>query len=91
LKIQRTPTFDRNTKGLFPNQKIFLDKALKVIAEDPTVGKAKLGDLAGVRVYKFKILDQEHLLAYKIVSSEEIRLLMCRPHENFYRDLKSKN
>ena len=89
MKILRTPTFIRNTKNLHSNQKASLDEALLEILSNPLVGEAKVGDLAGVRVYKFTMLDQERLLAYKIVGNKEIWLLMCRSHENFYRDLKS--
>ena len=88
MNIQRTPTFDRNIKRLLPNQKVSLDEAVKAIAANPNIGSAKIGDLQGRYIYKFKILDQEFLLAYKIVSLDEIKLLMCRTHENFYRDLK---
>jgi len=28
------------------------------------------------------------LLAYRIISKKEIKLLVVGPHENFYRDLK---
>jgi hypothetical protein len=89
MKILPTPTFIRITKNFHANQKVSLDEALLEILANPLIGEAKVGDLAGVRVYKFSMLNQEKLLAYKIVGNKEIWLLMCRSHENFYRDLKS--
>ncbi len=53
------------------------------------IGDAKVGDLAGVRVYKFKMNGQLILLAYEVFGSEDvIKLLALGSHENFYRDLK---
>ena len=52
------------------------------------IGVAKIGDLLGVRVFKFKLSQQHCLLAYRILDEESIKLLTFGPHENFYRDLK---
>lgn len=68
---------------------IALDDAVKNIANDPEVGESKKGDLREVRVYKFKAVNQEYLLAY-LYSSEQITLLSVGSHENFYRELKKK-
>ncbi len=54
---------------------------------DPTCGEEKKGDLAGVRVYKFRVLGQEFLLAYEC-DEQALFLLGLGVHENFYRDLK---
>ena len=69
-------------------QKVELDAALKLIFKDPIFGEAKVGDLLGVYVYKFRLFQQQCLLAYRIVDQERIKLLTFGPHENFYRDLK---
>lgn len=75
-------------KKLHRNEKAALDKAIKAIMKDPKIGEAKEGDLAGVFVYRFKVKDRKWLLAYELISSREIRLLLVGPHENYYRDLK---
>lgn len=83
-----TPSFVRATKKLHRPQKEDLDEAVRAISADPGVGEAKLGDLAGVRIYKFRLSNQLCLLAYRILDEENIKLLTFGPHENFYRDLK---
>jgi radical SAM superfamily enzyme with C-terminal helix-hairpin-helix motif len=55
---------------------------------DPMLGEAKVGDLLGVRVYKFRLGKQLCLLAYRPIDPETVRLPTFGAHENFYRDLK---
>lgn len=88
MRLLITATFAKATKKLHAPQKVELDAALKQIAEDPIIGEAKLGDLLGVYVYKFRLSQQQVQLAYRIVDQESIKLLTFGPHENFYRDFK---
>jgi mRNA interferase RelE/StbE len=89
MRLLQTPTFARAVKRLHKQHKRNLDTALRAIAADPSIGEAKIGDLAGVRVHKFKIDRQLLLLAYEILETEDaIKLLALGGHENFYRDLK---
>jgi len=88
MRIHQSPTFARTIKKLHPNQKKSLDRAVKAIASNPDIGESKVGDLAGISIYKFKINNLEWLLAYRIVSNKELTLLVVGPHENFYRNLK---
>lgn len=88
MQIFVTPSCERAIKKLHANQKKSLDKAIKAIASKPELGDAKVGDLEGIFVYKFKLVDKQWLLAYRLVSSKKITLLMIGPHENFYRELK---
>ena len=69
-------------------QKLELDAALRAISADPVAGEAKVGDLVGIRVYKFRLSNQMYLLAYRILDAESLKLLTLGSHENFYRDLK---
>lgn len=56
---------------------------------DSLLGEGKVGDLAGVRVYKFKINKQLALLAYTFEERTiTLTLLALGQHENFYRELK---
>lgn len=88
-RLLQTPTFSRAAKRLHPQQKQDLDKAVRAIAADPGIGDGKRGDLAGVRVYKFKMNRQLTLLAYEYLEEGgAIKLLALGSHENFYRDLK---
>jgi mRNA-degrading endonuclease RelE of RelBE toxin-antitoxin system len=88
MQIHVTPSFERALKKLHPNQKKALDKAVTAIAADPELGDEKLGDLDGIYVYKFKLIDKQWLLAYRLISSKKMKLLLLGPHENFYRELK---
>ncbi|MDO9244008.1 MAG: type II toxin-antitoxin system RelE/ParE family toxin [Rhodocyclaceae bacterium] len=88
MRLLVTPSFVRATKKLHRPQKSDLDAAVRAISTDPTIGEAKLGDLVGVRVFKFRLSNQLCLLAYRVIDAESIKLLTFGPHENFYRDLK---
>lgn len=79
-----------HTKKRFPSFfRKRLNEAEDEIAIDPFIGEEKAGDLKGIRVYKFKIFDQQILLAYQIDSHRKVVMFMAvGGHENFYRDLK---
>ena len=55
MKLTQAPSFIRTVKKLHPNQKKSLDKAVRALADRPSLGEAKVGDLAGIYIYKFKI------------------------------------
>ena len=88
MRILVTPTFDRAAKKLHRSQKAELDEAVKTVAGDAQIGEEKVGDLAGIRVYKFRMSNQLWLLSYRILDEDSIKLLTVGSHENFYRDLK---
>jgi mRNA-degrading endonuclease RelE of RelBE toxin-antitoxin system len=88
MRILVTPTFERAVKKLHRQQKVNLDEAVRVVASEPEIGEIKVGDLAGVRVYKFRMGNLLCLLAYRILDENTLKLLMVGPHENFYRDIK---
>ena len=88
MQILITPTFLKAVKKLHPNQKRILDKAVLAISGNPKIGIAKVGDLEGIAIYKFRMHDQNWLLAYRVISKRSVKLLLVGPHENFYRDLK---
>ena len=88
MRLLVTASFVKATKKLYPPQKIKLDDALKIISSDPAIGENKVGDLLGVRIFKFRLSQQLCLLAYRILDEDSIKLLTFGPHENFYRGLK---
>ncbi len=91
MKILVTNTFKRAAKKLHSNQAIMLKEAISKIASNPAIGEVKIGDLAGVRVYKFHITHQLILLAYLYKEqANEITLLSFSSHENFYKNIKSQ-
>ncbi|TAM40645.1 MAG: type II toxin-antitoxin system RelE/ParE family toxin [Burkholderiaceae bacterium] len=87
VQVLQSAVFSRAYKRLHPNQKLDVDDAVAEIVQDPTIGEAKKGDLAGVFVHKFKCNGQLMLLAYEYDPGSRL-LLMLGAHENFYRDLK---
>ena len=87
MSIVQTPYFRRAYKKLHPNQLRPVNEAIRYILSDLTCGEEKKGTLAGVRVYKFRVLDRQFLLAYEY-DKETLFLLALGVHENFYRDIK---
>ncbi|MGY0400286.1 MAG: type II toxin-antitoxin system RelE/ParE family toxin [Ostreibacterium sp.] len=87
--IRQSGIFCRRIKRLSKQAKQILDKVIKNIAEDLDLGDLKIGDLAGVRVYKYQHENQQYLLAYEYhAMPDTLDLLSHGTHENFYRDLK---
>lgn len=90
MNIQQTPLFERTVKKLTKQQKKDVDNAVITVWNNPDIGEAKVGDLAGVFVYKFKMDKQLVLLTYSVSDDEIMTLYLLKlgSHENFYRDLK---
>ena len=89
VNIVQTTMFSKAVKKLHKNQKKDLDEAVKAIVADPNIGDAKIGNLSGISVYKFKMVKQLTLLAYQYEDQTiTLTLLALGTHENFYRDLK---
>lgn len=88
IELRQTPTFKRAYKKLRDNERKEVNMATRYIIDNPEVGELKTGDLAGVRVYKFRMHDQQILLAYEYDGKTVILLMAMGVHENFYRDFK---
>jgi mRNA interferase RelE/StbE len=87
--VQQTRRFSRQYKKLHDNTAADVDVAVDEVSQKPDVGECKKGDLAALRVYKFRSAGQLYLLGYTL--DEGVRLIYLEsvgPHENFYRDLK---
>ncbi len=88
-EVVQTRRFARQYKKLHDNIAADVDAAVLAVADQPSIGERKKGDLAGLLVYKFRSQGQLYLLGY--TSDEGVRLVYLEaigPHENFYRDLK---
>ncbi|MCF8091593.1 MAG: type II toxin-antitoxin system RelE/ParE family toxin [Desulfotignum sp.] len=88
MKILQSRSFERKVKKFTRQEKNALDKQVSKIAEDPSSGAEKKGDLRGVFVHKFKIKKIQYLLAYRFVG-DDLELIMVGPHENYYKDVKN--
>jgi len=87
MKIYQSRSFEKKTKRMHKRKKEILDQEIRNIANNPSIGDEKRGDLKGIFVHKFKIKTAEYLLAYRMVGGD-LELVMIGPHENYYRDLK---
>ena len=87
MKILQSRSFERKVKKFSLQEKKALDKQVVKIAENPSIGVEKKGDLRGVYIYKFKIKTVQYLLSYRYIG-DDLELIMIGPHENYYRDLK---
>jgi len=88
-RVLQTPTFKKSVKKLKPNQKSELDVAIKSLIAKPSLGEQKKGNLAFLRVYKFKMNRQLTLIGYSFDDGTlTLELMALGSHENFYRDIK---
>ena len=78
MKLVALPRFTRALKKLHPEEKRILDEAVRAITVDPQIGEVKKGDLAGVRVYKYRSQTGLPLIAYRVVQDEEMIKLLGR-------------
>jgi mRNA-degrading endonuclease RelE of RelBE toxin-antitoxin system len=84
MNVIQTNEFAKAVKKLPKGQKAAIDAAVNSIVADPGIGEMKVGDLAGVQVYKFKLNRQEALLAYTHdAATITLYLLKLGNHENF--------
>jgi len=88
MRILQSHSFEKKVKKFNKNKKKILDKEIRKIITEPSIGQEKKGDLRGVYVHKFKIHTVQYLLAYRF-AKDTLELIMIGPHENYYRDLKS--
>lgn len=71
-----------------------IEDAVWFVCDSPDIGEPQVGDLAGIRVYKFRFNRQEYLVAYRApVEDLPLEFLIIDfyqvgSHENFYADLK---
>lgn len=87
MKIFQTRSFEQKARKLTKQEKEGLDQEVRSIAEDPSIGEEKKGDLRGVFVYKFKLKAKQYLLAYRKLD-EHLELISIGSHENDYRNLR---
>ena len=87
MKIYQSRSFAKKVKKMSKSEKHVLHNEVRKIAENPSIGEEKKGDLRSVFVHKFKLKATQYLLPYRKVG-DDLELVMIGPHENYYRDLK---
>jgi mRNA-degrading endonuclease RelE of RelBE toxin-antitoxin system len=90
-QVLQAPTFKKAVNKLKPGQKKELDSAVRELMANPELGELKKGNLAFLRVHKFKMSKQLTLLGYSFDDGTLVLELMALgSHENFYRDIKRR-
>lgn len=99
MKPNYKPPFGKFVKKAHKPLQLAIEDAVDEVCDNPEIGEAKVGDLAGIRVYKFKFNRQEFLIAYRRPTTAaqrqgvDVELLMIDfyqvgSHENFYDELR---
>lgn len=81
------PAFRKFVKKQSRAFQLAIEDAVEPVLDNPDSGESKKGDLAGIKVHKFKYQGQEYLIAYESSGNETV-FYMIETHENFYRELK---
>ena len=65
-----------------------MDDEIELVLENPKIDQEKKGDIKGIYVHKFSMINTQYLLSYRF-NEDELELITIGPHENYYRDLKT--
>lgn len=74
--------------------RLAIEDEVEVVYGAPETGELKVGDLAEIRVHKFRFNRQEYLMAYRPSAKNDpvefliIDFYQVGVHENFYDELK---
>jgi hypothetical protein len=74
--------------------KAVIEDEVNIICGNTEIGELKVGDLAGIRVHKFRFNKQEYLIAYFVDEDRALQFInidfyKIGVHENFYEELKN--
>jgi mRNA-degrading endonuclease RelE of RelBE toxin-antitoxin system len=76
MRVLTTPRFDRSVKKLHAEEKKALDDAVRAVIADSDADELKRGDLAELRVYKYRFNREQMLLAYAANKVEQVIILI---------------
>ena len=94
MKTNFKRPFARYVKKAHKPLQLAIEDEVDVVCDDPEIGELKVGDLAGIRVHKFRFSRQEYLIAYRAPKDDVpveflvIDFYQVGAHENFYAELK---
>jgi mRNA-degrading endonuclease RelE of RelBE toxin-antitoxin system len=99
MKVSYKRPFSQFVKKAHKPLQLAIEDAVEEICANPVIGVTKVGDLTGMRVYKFRFNRQEYLIAYRPSSETQQRhdepvefmaidFYQVGSHENFYDTLK---
>ncbi|WP_272661345.1 type II toxin-antitoxin system RelE/ParE family toxin [Providencia sp. PROV089] len=85
IEVYQSARFEKAMKKLPESDVKVVEDEIDRIIENPLIGELKKGDLAHLRVHKFRLNELLVLLGYSWVSDKlELYLLHIGSHENFY-------
>ncbi|BCG63611.1 MAG: toxin, ParE family [Methyloprofundus sp.] len=91
IDVYQSRRFEKVLKKLPEPQLKIVEDEIDIIIKEPEIGELKKGDLAHLRVHKFKIDNEQVLLAYSWIANKiEIYLLYLGSHENFYKKMQEQ-
>ena len=91
IEVYQSNLFEKQIKKLSTSELTQVEDEIEVIIDNPEIGERKKGDLAYLRVHKFKMNNQLVLLGYSWNDADlKLYLLSIGPHENFYDALKER-
>ena len=92
LPVEYTPAAERYFRKLRDKRLLSaFENAITLIRENPSLGQAKKGDLAGIYSYDIIVDSVNYELAYRLVrlnNGSMIVIVMAGTRENFYRELR---
>jgi len=94
MKTNFKRPFAQYVKKAHKPLQLAIEDEVDVVCADPEIGELKVGDLAGIRVHKFRFSQQEYLIAYRAPKDDVpveflvIDFYQVGSHENFYAELK---
>jgi len=72
MELIALPKFEREYKKFAKRIQEAIKRQIKTILENPEIGEIKKGDLAKIKVHKFKEKNQLFLLAYEVEYERKI-------------------
>lgn len=91
IDVYQSNRFEKTLNKLSHDQLKLVEDEIDKVISNPLIGQKKKGDLAHVRVHKFKSSSFEYLLGYTWQNDMlELYLLQLSSHENFYQEMKKK-
>lgn len=89
--IFQSRRFEKALDKLSELQLEIVEDEIDKIIENPEIGELKKGDLAHLRVHKFRLDNQLALVGYSWIEEKlELYLLQLGRHENFYQKMKEQ-
>ena len=94
MKTNFKRAFAQYVKKAHKPLQLAIEDEVDIVCDSPEIGELKVGDLAGIRVHKFRFSRQEYLIAYRAPKDDVpveflvIDFYQVGAHENFYAELK---